>query len=93
MCIRDRAEIVVLAVKPQTLQGVARQLAPEIQTRQPLVISVAAGVREPDLRRWLGGGSLALVRTMPNTPALVGSAASAPVSYTHLDVYKRQIWC
>lgn len=75
--IAARAEVVVLAVKPQILQGVARQLAPTIQARQPLVISVAAGVREPDLRRWLGGGSPALVRTMPNTPALVGSAASA----------------
>ena len=75
--IATKADVVVLAVKPQVLQGVARQLAPTIQARQPLVISIAAGVREPDLRRWLGGGSPALVRTMPNTPALVGSAASA----------------
>jgi pyrroline-5-carboxylate reductase len=72
-----RADIVVLAVKPQILRDVARQLAPVVQARRPLVVSVAAGVREPDLRHWLGGGSLALVRTMPNTPALVGSAASA----------------
>ncbi|HAO33639.1 MAG TPA: pyrroline-5-carboxylate reductase [Candidatus Competibacter sp.] len=71
------ADIVVLAVKPQILRGVAEQLAPALQARAPLVISVAAGVRERDLRRWLGGGRLALVRTMPNTPALVGSAASA----------------
>jgi len=75
--IAANADVVVLAVKPQVLQGVARQLAPAIQARQPLVISIAAGVREPDLHRWLGGGSPALVRTMPNTPALVGSAASA----------------
>lgn len=75
--IAAKAKVVVLAVKPQILPGVARQLAPVIQACQPLVISIAAGVREPDLRRWLGGGSPALVRTMPNTPALVGSAASA----------------
>lgn len=75
--IAVKAEVVVLAVKPQVLQGVAQQLAPTVQAHQPLVISVAAGVRELDLRRWLGGGSPALVRTMPNTPALVGSAASA----------------
>ncbi len=75
--IAAKAEVVVLAVKPQVLQGVARQLATTIQARRPLVISIAAGVRERDLRRWLGGGSPALVRTMPNTPALVGSAASA----------------
>jgi pyrroline-5-carboxylate reductase len=75
--VAARAEVVVLAVKPQILREVALGLAPVVQARQPLVISVAAGVRESDLRAWLGGGSLALVRTMPNTPALVGSAASA----------------
>jgi pyrroline-5-carboxylate reductase len=89
--IAAEAEIVVLAVKPQTLQGVARQLAPEIQARQPLVISVAAGVREPDLRRWLGGGALALVRTMPNTPALVASAASALFANEFVTDERRQL--
>jgi len=89
--IAAEAEIVVLAVKPQTLQGVARQLAPEIQARQPLVISVAAGVREPDLRRWLGGGALALVRTMPNTPALVASSASALFANEFVTDERRQL--
>ncbi len=89
--IAAKAEIVVLAVKPQVLQNVALQLAPEIQARQPLVISIAAGVREPDLRRWLGGGSLALVRTMPNTPALVGSAASALFANAFVSEERRQL--
>lgn len=89
--IAAKAEVVVLAVKPQILQGVALQLAPEIQARQPLVISIAAGVREPDLRRWLGGGSLALVRTMPNTPALVGSAASALFANAFVSEEHRQL--
>lgn len=88
--IAAKADVVVLAVKPQILQGVARQLAPAIQARQPLVISVAAGVREPDLRRWLGGGSPALVRTMPNTPALVGSAASALFANEFVSEQHRQ---
>ncbi|HHW79089.1 MAG TPA: pyrroline-5-carboxylate reductase [Xanthomonadaceae bacterium] len=86
-----RGEVIVLAVKPQILQGVARQLAPAIQARQPLVISIAAGVREPDLRRWLGGGSPALVRTMPNTPALVGSAASALFANEFVSEERRQL--
>ena len=86
-----RGEVIVLAVKPQILQGVARQLAPAIQARQPLVISIAAGVREPDLRRWLGGGSPALVRTMPNTPALVGSAASALFANEFVSEDRRQL--
>ena len=88
--IAAKADVVVLAVKPQVLQGVARQLAPTIQARQPLVISIAAGVREPDLRRWLGGGSLALVRTMPNTPALVGSAASTLFANEFVSEERRQ---
>jgi len=64
------SEIIVLAVKPQQLHGVASELAPLLQ--QQLVISIAAGVRAGDLSRWLGGYRQ-LVRTMPNTPAMVSS--------------------
>ncbi len=70
------ADIVVLAVKPQVLRAVAQGLAPVVQQKSPLIVSVAAGVRIVDLERWLGG-NLAIVRVMPNTPALVGSGASA----------------
>jgi pyrroline-5-carboxylate reductase len=76
----DRAarssEVVVLAVKPQVIRNVARDLAAVIQAEQPLVISIAAGVRAIDLQRWLGG-NCAVVRCMPNTPALVQSGATA----------------
>lgn len=85
-----RAKVIVLAVKPQLLQTVAQQLAPVIQSSQPLLISIAAGVREPDVRRWLGGGPLAVVRTMPNTPALVGSAASALFANEFVSEHQRQ---
>ncbi len=88
--IASQADILVLAVKPQVLPEVARQLSALIQARQPLVISIAAGVREPDLRAWLGGGALALVRTMPNTPALVGSAASALFANPFVSEDQRQ---
>lgn len=70
------ADVVVLAVKPQVLKEVAEDLAASIETARPLVISIAAGVRAPDLDRWLGG-RCALVRCMPNTPALVQSGATA----------------
>ena len=69
------ADVVVLAVKPQMLQGVAREIAPIVQLRRPLVISIAAGIREDALEGWLGGG-VALVRTMPNTPAMIGAGAT-----------------
>ena len=70
------ADVVVLAVKPQVLKPVATALAEAVQKRRPLIISIAAGVRTPAIARWLGG-EVALVRAMPNTPALVASGATA----------------
>ncbi|HXH03768.1 MAG TPA: pyrroline-5-carboxylate reductase [Candidatus Competibacteraceae bacterium] len=83
------AEVVVLAVKPQVIKGVAVQLADAVQQRRPLVLSIAAGVREPDLRRWLGG-DLPIVRSMPNTPALVGSGAAALYANPWVSAAQRQ---
>lgn len=70
------ADVVVLAIKPQQMKPVAEQLAPAVQDSAPLVVSVAAGVRSDDINQWLGG-NVAVVRTMPNTPALVQSGATA----------------
>ena len=65
--------LIVLAVKPQQLPEVASQLAPRLKNH--LVISIAAGVRVADLSRWLGGHER-IVRTMPNTPAMVGAGST-----------------
>ena len=73
--VAERADILVLAVKPQILSTVGKALASSVQKKKPLIISIAAGVRIEDIDRWLGGG-LAIVRVMPNTAALVGSGAS-----------------
>lgn len=70
------ADVIVLAVKPQLLKAVAEELAPVIQETGPLVVSVAAGIRSDSIDQWLGGNA-AVVRTMPNTPALVQSGATA----------------
>lgn len=72
------AATVVFCVKPDIMATVVRGLASTLQARepQPLVVSIAAGVREPDIRRWLGYDA-AVVRAMPNTPAVVRSAAAA----------------
>ncbi|MFQ5644042.1 MAG: pyrroline-5-carboxylate reductase [Thiogranum sp.] len=74
--VAETAEVVVLAVKPQIIQAVAEDLGDTVQKQAALVISIAAGIRSTDLQRWLGG-DCALVRCMPNTPALVQSAATA----------------
>ena len=73
------SNIVILAVKPQLLQNVCRELDSSANTNQPLFISIAAGVRCTDINRWLGGNK-AVVRCMPNTPALLQAGATALLS-------------
>jgi pyrroline-5-carboxylate reductase len=63
-------EVIVLAVKPQQMREAVAPLAGGLADQ--LVISIAAGLRIADMSRWLGGHAN-LVRTMPNTPALIGS--------------------
>lgn len=70
------ATVVVLAVKPQDLPRVVAGLRDTLQQNQPVLISIAAGLRCTDLETWSGGG-LAIVRAMPNRPALVGAGATA----------------
>ncbi|MDX1656457.1 MAG: pyrroline-5-carboxylate reductase [Candidatus Competibacteraceae bacterium] len=84
------AQVVVLAVKPQALGEVARNLAGAIQPHRPLIVSIAAGVRAGDLEAWLGG-ELPLVRTMPNTPSLVGSGATGLYANPRVDDRQRQM--
>ena len=77
-----QCDVIVLAVKPQQMRQVADSLKPFIGTQ--LVLSIAAGIRSADLSRWLGNHQ-AIVRAMPNTPALIGKgitgmAAMAGVS-------------
>ena len=66
-------DTVVLAVKPQQMREVAKNLRSSL--RGQLVISIAAGIRTADLARWLGGHDR-IVRAMPNTPALIRSGVA-----------------
>ena len=65
----------VLATKPQVLRGVCEALAAQAQAQRPLVVSIAAGITAVQLERWLGG-DIAVVRSMPNTPALLGAGVT-----------------
>jgi pyrroline-5-carboxylate reductase len=78
-------DVVLLAVKPQHLQPAALQLRGLLGGQ--LVITIAAGIRSPDLSRWLGGHAR-IIRAMPNTPALVGAgitALFAPAAVSEAD--------
>jgi pyrroline-5-carboxylate reductase len=71
-------DVIVLAVKPQQLREVADGLRASLSPAT-LVISIAAGIRSTDLSRWLGGHG-AIVRCMPNTPALIGQGITGMVA-------------
>jgi pyrroline-5-carboxylate reductase len=67
------ARVIVLAVKPQSLHAACAQLQPYLST-DAVIVSVAAGIRASDIARWLG--TQAVVRTMPNTPALIAQGVT-----------------
>ena len=74
----------VLAVKPQVMRPVCEALAPLAQAGKPLLVSIAAGITSAQLARWLGG-DVAVVRTMPNTPALLGAGVTGLYASNAVD--------
>lgn len=69
----DHSQVVVLAVKPQVMNNVVSELT--IKGNDRLYLSIAAGIRTDHLLAWFGQ-DVALVRAMPNTPALVQTGAT-----------------
>lgn len=86
----EAVDVVVLAVKPQVLHEACRGIADTLQAYKPLVLSIAAGIRIGDIDRWLGGGC-AIVRTMPNTPSLVQSGATALLANDRVSAEQREL--
>jgi len=76
LAVVENSQVLVLAVKPQALREVAEGLSATVRRCKPLIVSLAAGVTEASIDRWLGGGN-DIVRCMPNTPALVKTGATA----------------
>jgi pyrroline-5-carboxylate reductase len=75
---QDKADVVLLCVKPQmahsVCSGLGQALNDAMTAKVPLYISVMAGIREYSIQEWLGGPR-PLVRTMPNTPAMIQAGA------------------
>ena len=72
--VLTHSDVIVLAVKPQTMPEVLASLKPSITTEH-LVISIAAGISLATLTQALGQ-EVRIARVMPNTPSLVGEGAS-----------------
>lgn len=83
------ADVVVLGVKPQMLQQVASEIKPHLQ-HKPLIISLAAGIPMQSLNQWLGE-ELAIVRSMPNTPSLVGVGAAGLYANENCSADQKQL--
>ena len=79
-------EVLVLAVKPQHLREAVASFRGQLSTQ--LVVSIAAGLRMADISRWLGNHDK-LVRTMPNTPALIGAGITGLCADPSVDLEGR----
>lgn len=98
-CIRateaaDGAGLWLLAVKPQVMRQVCAELTTLVRMHRPLSISIAAGITAGQLARWLGGShdddrAPAVVRAMPNTPALLGAGITALYASAAVDAAQR----
>ena len=84
------ADVLVFAVKPQVMPSAAKAVAAAVQHKRPLVISIAAGITSGALDRWLGGGQ-AIVRAMPNTPALLGAGAAGLYANPKVSAEQRAV--
>ena len=78
----------VFATKPQVLRPVCEALAAQARDSKPLVVSIAAGITAAQIERWLGG-NIAVVRTMPNTPALLGAGVTGLYASARVDAEGR----
>lgn len=85
----ERADVLVLAVKPQVMKAVLQPLATVVQHKKPLIISIAAGVSVDSLNTWLGG-DVSIVRAMPNTPALVQAGATGLYANSAVTIEQKQ---
>lgn len=85
---RVKPSVVVLAVKPQTMDDALKALAPRMAAASPMFLSIAAGKNLAYFARHLGEDA-AVVRAMPNTPAAVGRGATVATANRHVTAAMR----
>lgn len=81
------AKVVILAVKPQVMKAVLEPLQETLHQQQPLLVSIAAGINIASLSQW--SGCHAIVRCMPNIPALLGLGATGLFANPHVSNEQR----
>ena len=88
--IIPQADVVVLAIKPQQMKTVCADIQKSVNDKKPLIISIAAGITCTMLEDWLGSDN-AIVRCMPNTPALVKTGATGLYANKQVSDTQRSI--
>ena len=88
--VANNADVIILAVKPQVMKDACKALATDLEDRKVLIVSIAAGINTTHLENWLGE-SAAIVRCMPNTPALVGMGASGMFANASVSEEQKQL--
>lgn len=83
------ADVVIMAVKPQVMKQVLEPIKASLSARQPMLISIAAGISLPSLNSW--SGCNAIVRCMPNTPSLLGLGATGLFASEQVSLDQRNI--
>lgn len=86
----DKADVLVLAIKPQIMQSVVEDIAASVRGSNKLIISIAAGIRVNSLSTWLDSDE-AIIRVMPNTPALIQAGAAALFANAHASEAQRSV--
>lgn len=81
--IAAHCKLVVLAVKPQIMPAVAAALGQQERLGGQIIISVAAGITLSSLATWFGDS--AIIRVMPNQPALIGEGMSGLCASANVD--------
>ena len=84
------ADVIVLAVKPQTVGAVLVKVREALQTKRPLILSIAAGIRTGTITAALGG-ACPVVRAMPNTPALLRTGATGLYAAADVSAVQRRL--
>ena len=84
------ADIVVLAVKPQMMRNACLDIREAVGVDRPLVISIAAGTAITSIATWLGEDT-AVVRCMPNTPAMLQCGATVLFANAHVRPEQRRV--
>jgi len=94
-----QSDVLVLAIKPQVMANVLTEIAQDILQKQPLIISIAAGITESTIQKIItksvdqntSPSNLPIIRVMPNTPALINAGASGLYANHHVSFEQKKI--